>query len=199
MYVLEGRENGFTSIPRSIYWAIVTLTTVGYGDISPKTAPGQMLASLVMVIGYAIIAIPTGIVTVEPAQGWAVVASSTSGRAPRAAGTGHGPGCKILQALRGGSRSGSVLKRFKYIVLKLFGIFNLPCCRAESPVAGSVTSFASRSPRSLVEASARVAKGVHAGDEPRLRPTLPCQEENCTGDFQTPGPVLDYWTGTSES
>ena len=65
MYVLEGRENGFTSIPRSIYWAIVTLTTVGYGDISPKTAPGQMLASLVMVIGYAIIAIPTGIVTVE--------------------------------------------------------------------------------------------------------------------------------------
>jgi len=65
IYVIEGRENGFTSIPRSIYWAIVTLTTVGYGDISPKTELGQILASLVMIIGYAIIAIPTGIVTVE--------------------------------------------------------------------------------------------------------------------------------------
>lgn len=65
MYVVEGRENGFTSIPRSIYWAIVTLTTVGYGDISPKTGLGQLLASLVMIIGYSIIAIPTGIVTVE--------------------------------------------------------------------------------------------------------------------------------------
>ena len=65
IYVIEGRENGFTSIPRIIYWAIVTLTTVGYGDISPKTELGQVLASLVMIIGYAIIAIPTGIVTVE--------------------------------------------------------------------------------------------------------------------------------------
>jgi len=65
IYVIEGRENGFTSIPRSIYWAVVTLTTVGYGDISPKTELGQFLASLVMIIGYAIIAIPTGIVTVE--------------------------------------------------------------------------------------------------------------------------------------
>lgn len=65
MYFIEGRENGFTSIPISVYWAIVTLTTVGYGDISPKTAVGQALASVVMIIGYAIIAIPTGIVTVE--------------------------------------------------------------------------------------------------------------------------------------
>jgi voltage-gated potassium channel len=65
MYVIEGGANGFTSIPRSIYWAIVTLTTVGYGDISPQTVLGQTLASMVMILGYAIIAVPTGIVTVE--------------------------------------------------------------------------------------------------------------------------------------
>ena len=65
MYVVEGPENGFTSIPISIYWAIVTLTTVGYGDISPKTELGQVVASMVMIIGYGIIAVPTGIVTVE--------------------------------------------------------------------------------------------------------------------------------------
>nr|WP_320049915.1 ion transporter [uncultured Desulfuromonas sp.] len=64
MYVVEGEANGFTSIPRSIYWAIVTLTTVGYGDISPQTDLGQILASLIMVMGYGIIAVPTGIVTV---------------------------------------------------------------------------------------------------------------------------------------
>ena len=68
MYLIEGAENGFTSIPRSIYWAIVTLTTVGYGDIAPKTVFGQALASLIMILGYAIIAVPTGIVTVELAQ-----------------------------------------------------------------------------------------------------------------------------------
>ena len=68
MYVIEGEANGFTSIPVSIYWAIVTLTTVGYGDLSPKTSFGQMLASAVMVIGYGIIAVPTGIVSVELAQ-----------------------------------------------------------------------------------------------------------------------------------
>ena len=65
MYVIEGEKNGFTSIPKSIYWAIVTLTTVGYGDISPKTPLGQFLASLIMIIGYSIIAVPTGIVTSE--------------------------------------------------------------------------------------------------------------------------------------
>jgi len=68
MYVIEGEENGFTSIPRSIYWAVVTLTTVGYGDISPKTGIGQTLAAVVMIMGYGIIAVPTGIVTVELAQ-----------------------------------------------------------------------------------------------------------------------------------
>lgn len=65
MFVIEPKEAGFTSIPRSIYWAIVTLTTVGYGDIAPVTTLGQILASGIMILGYAIIAIPTGIVTVE--------------------------------------------------------------------------------------------------------------------------------------
>lgn len=65
MYLIEGEEGGFTSIPVSIYWAVVTLTTVGYGDISPKTPLGQALSSVVMLLGYAIIAVPTGIVTVE--------------------------------------------------------------------------------------------------------------------------------------
>jgi voltage-gated potassium channel len=68
MYVIEKPENGFTSIPRSIYWAVVTLTTVGYGDISPKTAPGQALAVVVMMLGYSIIAVPTGILSVEISQ-----------------------------------------------------------------------------------------------------------------------------------
>lgn len=63
MYIIEGSENGFTSIPRSIYWAIVTVTTVGFGDISPQTNVGQFLASLLMLIGYSIIAVPTGIVS----------------------------------------------------------------------------------------------------------------------------------------
>lgn len=65
MYLIEGEANGFTSIPVSIYWAIVTLTTVGYGDISPVTGMGQFLASIVMIMGYAIIAVPTGIITSE--------------------------------------------------------------------------------------------------------------------------------------
>lgn len=65
MYLIEGRKNGFDSIPHSIYWAIVTLTTVGYGDISPHTWAGQMLASVIMILGYGIIAVPTGIVTSE--------------------------------------------------------------------------------------------------------------------------------------
>jgi voltage-gated potassium channel len=68
MYLVEGPTHGFDSIPRSMYWGIVTLTTVGYGDISPQTPLGQALASVVMVIGYGIIAVPTGIVTVELAD-----------------------------------------------------------------------------------------------------------------------------------
>ena len=65
MYVIEGEENGFTSIPRAVYWAIVTITTVGYGDISPQTPLGQALAACLMIIGYSIIAVPTGIITAE--------------------------------------------------------------------------------------------------------------------------------------
>jgi voltage-gated potassium channel len=65
MYLVEGEENGFSSIPHSVYWCIVTLTTVGYGDISPATPLGQFIASLIMIMGYGIIAVPTGIVTSE--------------------------------------------------------------------------------------------------------------------------------------
>jgi len=68
MYLIEGAANGFTSIPKGIYWAIVTLTTVGYGDIAPMTNLGQFIASFVMILGYAIIAVPTGIVTAEFAR-----------------------------------------------------------------------------------------------------------------------------------
>lgn len=65
MYLVEGRQNGFNSIPDSIYWAIVTITTVGYGDISPVTPLGKFIASIMMFIGYGIIAVPTGIATTE--------------------------------------------------------------------------------------------------------------------------------------
>ena len=65
MYMVEGPENGFINIPKSIYWAIVTLTTVGYGDVAPGTPLGQLIASSIMILGYAIIAIPTGIVGSE--------------------------------------------------------------------------------------------------------------------------------------
>ncbi len=68
MFIIEGADAGFTSIPRGVYWAVVTLTTVGYGDIHPLTPVGQFLAALVMIMGYGIIAVPTGIVTVELAQ-----------------------------------------------------------------------------------------------------------------------------------
>lgn len=65
MYLVEGEENGFTNIPKSVYWCIVTLTTVGFGDIAPQTPLGQFIASLVMILGYGIIAVPTGIVSAE--------------------------------------------------------------------------------------------------------------------------------------
>lgn len=89
MYVIEGEASGFTSIPRSIYWAIVTLTTVGYGDISPRTGLGQFVSAIIMIMGYAIIAVPTGIVSVEMAreartQGPACANCGTRGHAPDA-------------------------------------------------------------------------------------------------------------------
>ena len=85
MYVIEGEEHGFTSIPRSIYWAIVTLTTVGYGDISPQTALGQTLSAIVMILGYSIIAVPTGIISAELTQ----AISSRSAICPKCSLDGH--------------------------------------------------------------------------------------------------------------
>ena len=76
MYLIEGADAGFTSIPVAVYWAVVTLTTVGFGDITPNTAAGQMLAALIMLLGYGLIAVPTGIVSVELAQ------AAHLGRAP---------------------------------------------------------------------------------------------------------------------
>jgi voltage-gated potassium channel len=68
MYLIEGGDNGFDSIPQAVYWAVVTLTTVGYGDVTPQTWLGQLLSSMVMVLGYSILAVPTGIVTAEIVQ-----------------------------------------------------------------------------------------------------------------------------------
>ena len=68
MYFIEGPENGFTNIPESMYWAVVTVSTVGYGDLSPQTTPGEILSSILMIIAYGIIAVPTEIVTYELAQ-----------------------------------------------------------------------------------------------------------------------------------
>ncbi len=87
MYVIEGEVNGFTSIPRSIYWAIVTLTTVGYGQVAPQTPLGQFLASGIMILGYGIIAVPTGIVTVEMSQAFNRNVSSQS--CPDCSAEGH--------------------------------------------------------------------------------------------------------------
>lgn len=75
MYLVEGEENGFTNIPKSVYWCIVTLTTVGFGDIAPQTPLGQFIASLIMILGYGIIAVPTGIVSAEYTK-----ASDTKGK-----------------------------------------------------------------------------------------------------------------------
>lgn len=93
MYVVEGGHNGFTSIPKSIYWAIVTLTTVGYGDISPHTVAGQALASLLMILGYAIIAVPTGIVSAHMtgAVGSAATPSFKQATCAGCQATGHRP------------------------------------------------------------------------------------------------------------
>ena len=87
MYLIEGAQNGFTSIPQSIYWAIVTMTTVGYGDIAPQTILGKVLASAVMIMGYAIIAVPTGIVTVELAA--SVKSSVRTDACPSCGADGH--------------------------------------------------------------------------------------------------------------
>ena len=95
MYVIEGPENGFTSIPFSMYWAIVTMTTVGYGDVSPQTTVGQIFASLVMIMGYAIIAVPTGIVSVEIAD--VTKKSSDVRTCPDCLKEGHDPDAKYCK------------------------------------------------------------------------------------------------------
>jgi len=77
MYMIEGQENGFTNIPKSIYWAIVTLTTVGFGDIAPQTPLGQLISSIIMILGYGIIAIPTGIVSSEISKNTNKIDSNT--------------------------------------------------------------------------------------------------------------------------
>jgi len=95
MYLVEGPEHGFTSIPRAMYWAIVTMTTVGYGDVAPQTVLGQFLASFLMVLGYGIIAVPTGIVTVEMAY----AARRESGEDCRACGDrGHDHRARFCKA-----------------------------------------------------------------------------------------------------
>jgi voltage-gated potassium channel len=86
MYVVEGEAHGFTSIPTSMYWAVVTMTTVGYGDIAPKTGLGQLLAAMLMILGYAIIAVPTGIVSAELARSHRPVSRQAC---PGCGGEGH--------------------------------------------------------------------------------------------------------------
>jgi len=95
MYVIEDPESGFTSIPQGIYWAIVTLTTVGYGDISPQTGLGQTLAAFIMILGYGIIAVPTGIVTAELAQSYKKAVSTQS--CPQCSSEGHDPDAEFCK------------------------------------------------------------------------------------------------------
>ncbi len=88
MYMIEGEEHGFSNIPISVYWAIVTMTTVGFGDLAPETPAGQMLATLLMLMGYGIIAVPTGIVTAEITRKSAAAKVSTQ-HCPVCAAEGH--------------------------------------------------------------------------------------------------------------
>ena len=94
MYLIESEaESGFTSIPRAMYWAIVTMTTVGYGDIAPRTAFGQFVAALLMIAGYAIIAVPTGIVSAELVSASKASAVSTR-HCPHCTTEGHDPSAR---------------------------------------------------------------------------------------------------------
>ncbi len=97
MYMIEGAENGFTSIPIGIYWSIVTMTTVGYGDIAPRTVAGQVLASVTMILGYAIIAVPTGIVTAEIVDAAAADRPITTRHCPDCLSEGHLPDAKFCR------------------------------------------------------------------------------------------------------
>lgn len=102
MYLVEGKDSGFDNIPISIYWTVVTMTTVGYGDIAPQTVLGRILASIVMILGYGIIAVPTGIVTVEMAQGRQEPGPVSTQACEQCASEGHDPDarhCKHCGAL----------------------------------------------------------------------------------------------------
>ena len=95
MYLIEGNESGFTSIPTSIYWAIVTLTTVGYGDVAPSTTLGRLLSGLLMILGYSMIVVPTGIVTAEMAR--AETASADLRACRNCQATRHAPDAKYCR------------------------------------------------------------------------------------------------------
>lgn len=95
IYLIEGPENGFTSIPLSIYWCIVTLTTVGYGDISPQTGIGQVIAAFIMIVGYGIIAVPTGIVSAEMIRTREKTVSTQS--CPQCSSEGHSSDAKYCK------------------------------------------------------------------------------------------------------
>jgi voltage-gated potassium channel len=97
MYLIEGGKNGFTSIPRSIYWAIVTLTTVGYGDIAPHTVLGQVVASAIMIFGYGIIAVPTGLVGAEVAMHTNEQKKISTQACPECSEEGHDPDAEFCK------------------------------------------------------------------------------------------------------
>ena len=99
MYLVEGEVNGFSSIPKSIYWAIVTMTTVGYGDISPNTTLGQSIAAVIMLLGFAIVAVPTGIVARELTRADAArhPASVSTQVCPECASEGHQSGARFCK------------------------------------------------------------------------------------------------------
>lgn len=101
MYLVEGEEHGFTSIPVAIYWAVVTLTTVGYGDIAPQTVVGRMLATVLMITGYGIIAIPTGIVSVEIADAHRRAQRVSTRGCPGCGAEGHDPEARFCNQCGG--------------------------------------------------------------------------------------------------
>lgn len=94
IYLIEGEESGFTSIPQAMYWAIVTMTTVGYGDVSPQTVWGKFLATVIMILGYGIIAVPTGIVSVEMHAASRTISTQAC---PSCSSEGHDAGAKFCK------------------------------------------------------------------------------------------------------